>query len=246
MTTATIMSWSLRGAAAAAIVVVSWALSLAFLLTREIGLAQLPELLAWAIPAIALQTFLHTGLFITAHDAMHGTVVPAHRRINDAIGTLAVILYALFSFRKLHEKHGEHHGQPGVPGEDPDYHDGHHGSFWRWYAHFIGNYVGLWQIVGMAAVFNLLEHVAGVPLPNLIVFWVVPSLLSTLQLFYFGTYLPHREPHAHDDPHRARSNAFAPWLSFLTCYHFGYHREHHIDPSVPWWRLPQERAAGDS
>lgn len=226
----------------------AWAGWLALLLTRELGPVHLPLPLVWvalwALPAIALQTFLHTGLFITAHDAMHGTVFPASRRVNDAIGSAAVLLYALFSFRKLHEKHGEHHGRPGEPGEDPDFHDGEHGGFWRWYAHFIANYVGLWQIVGMAVVFNVLEHLVGVPIENLLLFWVLPSLLSTLQLFYFGTYLPHREPHAPGDPHRARSNAYPAWLSFLTCYHFGYHSEHHEDPSVPWWRLPGRRRVG--
>lgn len=32
-------------------------------------------------------------------------------------------------------------------------------------------------------------------------------------------------------------------LSFLTCYYFGYHLEHHLYPNVPWWRLPERYAA---
>ena len=28
-------------------------------------------------------------------------------------------------------------------------------------------------------------------------------------------------------------------ISLLTCYHYGYHREHHAMPHVPWWQLPQ-------
>jgi len=44
-----------------------------------------------------------------------------------------------------------------------------------------------------------------------------------------------------DDPHHALSSNFPPWLSLLTCYHFGYHREHHEAPGVPWWRLPELR-----
>jgi beta-carotene ketolase (CrtW type) len=69
---------------------------------------------------------------------------------------------------------------------------------------------------------------------------VGPALLSTLQLFVFGTWLPHR-PHADApfaDRHRARSQRWPTWLSLLTCYHFGYHWEHHAHPHVPWWRLP--------
>ena len=30
---------------------------------------------------------------------------------------------------------------------------------------------------------------------QLIVLWIIPSILATFQLFYFGTYLPHRLPH---------------------------------------------------
>lgn len=196
---------------------------------------------ALIIVGAAWMTFLSTGLFITAHDAMHGTIAPGHRRVNDAIGALAVVLYALFSYRKLHRKHHEHHARPGHPGEDPDFHDGEHHSFWRWYLHFALGYVGAWQIVGMAVAFNVLSHVIGVAEPKLFAFWVVPLLLSTLQLFYFGTYLPHRGVHPDGDPHRARSNDYPVWLSFLTCYHFGYHREHHESPGTPWWRLPAVR-----
>lgn len=222
------------GAIIAFVVIGVWGAALIALLSAPIDVR-------WAPAAVVLMTFLHTGLFITAHDAMHGTVVPGSPRANAAIGTLAVTLYALFSFRKLREKHAEHHGHPGHAGHDPDFHDGRHPSFWRWYLHFVRNYVGILQILGMAAVYNVLAHVVGVAERNLIAFWVAPALLSTLQLFYFGTYLPHREPHSADDPHRARSNEYPPWLSFITCYHFGYHREHHEKPGVPWWRLPGVR-----
>jgi beta-carotene ketolase (CrtW type) len=71
---------------------------------------------------------------------------------------------------------------------------------------------------------------------------MVPALLSSLQLFYFGTYLPHRPgPDAFTDHHRARSNGYSEWLSLLTCFHFGYHHEHHRAPGEPWWRLPTVR-----
>jgi beta-carotene ketolase (CrtW type) len=77
---------------------------------------------------------------------------------------------------------------------------------------------------------------------NLIYFWVVPALLSTVQLFYFGTYLPHRElTEPYKDQHRARSNNYSNIFSLLTCYHFGYHWEHHEYPHIAWWRLPLMR-----
>lgn len=224
---------TVRGVATALAIIGLWLCSLAVLFWAPISLALL-------VPGLFWMTFLSTGLFITAHDAMHGTVAPASRVLNDALGGLAVGLYALFSYRKLRTKHHEHHAHPAVVGEDPDYHDGEHDGFWRWYAHFVLGYVGVWQIVGMAIVFNLLSHVVGVPEPNLLCFWVAPALLSTLQLFLFGTYLPHRGEHEASDPHRARSSGYPRWLSFLTCYHFGYHSEHHEQPGVPWWRLTRQ------
>ena len=104
------------------------------------------------------------------------------------------------------------------------------------------NYMTLWQLAGLALVFNILLHLAGIELINLILFWTLPSLLSTVQLFYFGTYLPHHtEGGDFLDHHKARSNNFSPFWSFLTCYHFGYHWEHHAYPYIPWWRLPDIR-----
>ena len=233
---------NITGLVAAITVVVCWlGAEISLLLFAEIAR---PTDLIWAVPSVLAMTFLHTGLFITAHDAMHGTVAPNSPRLNSWVGTMAVTLYALFSYRKLHHKHHEHHARPGIPGADPDFHDGARRGFWAWYAHFVWSYVGVLQILGMAFVFNVLSHGLHVAEPRLVLFWVVPALLSTLQLFYFGTYLPHREPHACDDPHRARSNAYPAWLSFLTCYHFGYHREHHEHPHVPWWALPRVRETG--
>lgn len=197
--------------------------------------------LAWVLPAMAIQTFLCTGLFITAHDAMHGTVAPENSRLNDAIGTVAVMLYALFSFSNLRHHHGFHHEHPGDSERDPDFHDGEHPGFFRWYFRFMFRYLTWWQVAGMALVYNVLLHVAGVPAQNVLLLWVAPALFSTLQLFYFGTFLPHRTPGERDDPHHAQSSSYPVWLSLLTCYHFGYHREHHEHPAVPWWRLPAVR-----
>jgi beta-carotene/zeaxanthin 4-ketolase len=188
---------------------------------------------------ILLQTFLFTGLFITAHDAMHGAVCRHYRSLNNFLGISAVGCYALFSYQKLWYKHWEHHRHVATPHNDPDFHDGEHTGFVRWYTHFLMNYIGWKQIVGMALAFNILHHLAHVSVTSLLLFWVLPSLLSTIQLFTFGTYLPHREPeHGYTNRHRSTSNNFGTLISFLTCYHFGYHFEHHEFPAIPWWKLP--------
>lgn len=227
---------NLGGILAATAVIGTWAISLAFLVTRDVS-----GFSWWIPPAMLAMTFLYTGLFITAHDAMHGTVAPRFRRFNALVGAFCVGAYALFSFKKLKSSHWDHHDHPASQ-EDPDYHDGEHDGVLRWYLHFMLGYVTIGQIVGMALIFNGLQYLGGLPALNLVLFWIVPSLLSTWQLFYFGTVLPHREgPEGFVDRHRARSNDFSPLVSFLTCYHFGYHWEHHDRPDLPWWRLPAYR-----
>ncbi len=214
----------------------SWGGFLLFLLTREISGILIPLM----IPAILLQAFLYTGLFITAHDAMHDTIFPRHKIINQWVGGAAVFLFALFSYRRLKKKHWDHHRMP-ASADDPDFH-GKYRHPLLWYLHFMTGYVTWKQIAGMAIVFNLLQFIFLIPAANLILFWVVPSLLSTVQLFWFGTYLPHRETgDGYRDRHHARSNDYSVLWSFLSCYHFGYHWEHHEYPYVPWWRLPQVR-----
>ncbi|MGD9900028.1 MAG: fatty acid desaturase [Calditrichaceae bacterium] len=236
MNTLSETSRNLTGLMIALGIILVWGGSLIFLLSLNINWS----VFLW-IPLVLWQTFFYTGLFITAHDAMHGSVFPPNRILNDTIGAVSVILFALFSYRKLKRKHSEHHRFPGTR-KDPDFHDGHNRGIVRWYFHFLRGYIGWRQLAGMALIFNVLEHLLNVPVQNLIAFWIMPSLLSTVQLFYFGTYLPHRETEiTFTDHHRARSNEYPVFWSFLTCFHFGYHLEHHLYPSSSWWRLPVVR-----
>ncbi|GAB2705035.1 fatty acid desaturase [Mucilaginibacter koreensis] len=175
-----------------------------------------------------LQMHLYTGLFITAHDAMHGTVA-SNPKVNTLIGCVTTFLYAAFWYPKLYTKHHKHHSHVHSD-DDPDY---HHGNFVTWYFTFIRNYLSIWQVIFMAALFNIL--MIWIPQPNLILFWVVPSLLSTLQLFYFGTYQPHKGEH--ENPHHSRTQSKNHVFAFLSCYFFGYHYEHHASPGTPWWKL---------
>jgi beta-carotene ketolase (CrtW type) len=180
---------------------------------------------------VLLQTHLYTGLFITAHDAMHGAVSP-NRRLNTRIGQAAALLFAFNSYSNLYPKHHEHH-RFVASDKDPDYHPSQH--FLIWYFSFLKQYIIWWQILAMAITYNLLK--LAFPQENVILFWILPSLLATLQLFYFGTYLPHRGAHDHNDRHKSGSQPKNHLWAFLSCYFFGYHREHHQYPGTPWWQL---------
>jgi beta-carotene ketolase (CrtW type) len=157
------------------------------------------------------------------------------------IGQVCVGLYAGFSYKELLAKHMLHHRHAGT-GEDPDFAEPQPASFFAWYRNFMAEYMGLRPLAIMAAQSAAYFLIFGADLMNGIVFWVVPAILSSVQLFTFGTYLPHRPGHeAFADRHNARSNGYPVWLSLLTCFHFGYHHEHHLKPGEPWWRLPAVR-----
>lgn len=198
-----------------------------------LGLAVAPLL-------VAALCWLNVGLFIIAHDAMHGSLAPSRPAVNRGFGRVALALYAGFSFDALLPKHHAHHRAPGTE-HDPDFSAIHPRHFWPWYLAFMREYFGWKQLVVLSAItaFYLL---AGASYSNLLLLWALPAILSSLQLFYFGTYRPHRqEEQAFSDDHRARSSSFSWLASLVSCYHFGYHHEHHLAPSVPWWRLPAER-----
>lgn len=189
--------------------------------------------------------WLYVGLFIVAHDCMHGSLAPGHPRINRAVGQFCVALYAGFDFADLREKHFLHHRYSGTA-DDPDFDPQTPQAFWSWYWRFMGRYMSSRQPL-FFTILIVLCTVLGADAANIAAFIVAPALASTLQLFYFGTYLPHRpsaEPFI--DEHRARSSNFDWLLSLLTCFHFGYHHEHHVSPGTPWWRLPGIHAAAIS
>ena len=194
-------------------------------------------------PLILLQCWLNVGLFIIAHDCMHGSLAPGRPGMNTAVGMACVALYAAFTYSRLREKHRDHHRFAGTA-RDPDFGAAQPRRFWRWYLGFIREYFGLREFTLLTLALAIYVFVLGAAVPNVLMFWAVPAVLSSLQLFVFGTYLPHRhtdEPFA--DDHRARSTDFSWALSLLTCFHFGgYHHEHHTHPHSPWWRLPAVRA----
>lgn len=194
-------------------------------------------------PLVALQTWLGAGLFIVAHDAMHGSLSPRLPALNRWVGRLALGLYAFFPYDRVAAKHHAHHRHSGLDG-DPDFLPSAPRAFWPWYVTFFRTYFGWGQLAGIVTVVLIDLLVLRAALVNVLLFWALPSLASSLQLFTFGTWLPHR--HADDafvDRHNARTLEFGWWASLAACFHFGYHVEHHTSPQSPWWRLPRVRAA---
>lgn len=191
----------------------------------------------WMYVHVLLQAYLYTGLFITGHDAMHG-LVSKRLPVNTIVGWISSLLFAGLSYQKLRTNHYQHHLYPASE-KDPDFY-ARSQNFLAWWFVFLKRYATIWQFLFMAITFNVLK--IWFDTASLIVFWIVPAVLATFQLFFVGTYLPHRKPHQENmEPHRARSQSGPHWWAMLSCYFFGYHWEHHEMPRVPWWQLYREK-----
>ena len=233
------MSQTGTGLVLSAAITAAWLLSLLTLLA--VDLASQP--LALVVLAVGVRTFLQTGLFIIGHDAMHGVLLPLRPRANQRLGQLALALYAGLPYQRCLHNHRQHHRAPGSR-HDPDVLDG--AGPLAWYGRFMAGYLGREQMTALLTSWAVCLLLAWrhSPTPGLTVLLVciLPLVLSSLQLFAFGTYLPHRAAGLALEPgQQARSLDLPVWLSLLACYHFGYHREHHEVPGLPWFALPSQR-----
>jgi len=230
------------GLALAALVAGSWlAIHFYGMFVFELTWASLPVALALA----AVQVWLSVGVFIICHDAMHGILAPGWPRVNAAIGAVLLMLYAGFRWKRMRDAHFTHHKMSGHAG-DPDFDEAHPGSFFAWYWTFFKRYFGWFSLIFVHVIVGIYLFVFEIPFMQIFVLYGAPALLSSLQLFYFGTFRPHHHAAAKPfaDKHNARSNDFGALASLMTCFHFGYHLEHHRRPDVPWWALPRAKRAG--
>lgn len=230
---------SLVSMAIALTIISLWFISLIGLLRQD--LTRLPLILI--IGGVCLRAFLHTGIFIIIHDSIHG-VVCQNKQVNSLMGYIASFLYAILPYQTLAENHRLHHSYPATE-QDPDFYQINPNSFWLWYTSFMKDYqkgMQFWILFwGMTVVFWSLIWLH-IPVANIFLFWVIPIVISSLQLFTFGIFLPHRpKVEGYSDRHRAKSSNYSVFLSFITCYHFGYHWEHHQYPHLPWYKLPLTR-----
>ena len=227
----------------ATLILLSWLISTVSLLTLRV------ESLPWwlILTAILLRTWLHTGLFITAHDAMHGVLLPERKTWNERYGALCLALYAGLPYQACLHNHRLHHSRTATE-DDPDFHNDPTAGLLSWYLRFMAGYLSHAQMGRLLGFWGVL--VIGISLTNpmawlnLLLFFTLPLLLSSGQLFVFGTYLPHRTQRGPGPQQQPESLDHPPWLSLLTCFHFGYHREHHDHPQLAWFELPARRQMG--
>jgi beta-carotene ketolase (CrtW type) len=159
--------------------------------------------------------------------------------LNNTIGHICFAAYAWLDYRSTYEKHWRHHNHTGIVHDDPDYHNGRSIGFFSWYFQFMCEYITVKQLSKMSVWVTILLLICSVPLLNIILFMLICGLCSSLRLFYFGTYLPHRPMIINEKMpwEKSKSSNVSRWISFLCCYHFDYHWEHHRWPYAPWWDL---------
>lgn len=172
-----------------------------------------------------LSIWQHTSLFILSHDIHH---LRKQTKFDILMGNIALLSYAGFTLPDFSKKHSLHHQYPGISGKDPDYLDG---TFFPWYLSFMTHYISIQQLIFVYFKFLLLFHYF--PSFNVYLFSVLPSILSSLQLFYFGTFS------VHGNNGKILNSSLPPWVIFLTSFNFGYHKEHHDHPDIKWYLLQE-------
>ena len=61
---------------------------------------------------IGLTMWFWTGVFISAHDAMHGLVLLHNQRVNYLVGKFCMGIYAMLPYDRMLTAHHVHHKQP--------------------------------------------------------------------------------------------------------------------------------------
>ena len=167
-----------RGLQLGALIGISWLVTL--VIGLQLDLDQLHPLVitAWVL----VRCFLHTGLFILAHDAMHNSLVPGHAGINQQIGRVCLWLYAGLNYDACRRNHHRHHLMPESEA-DPDFCPTHNRSVLAWLVRFLRNYLNPAQLSRLILVLTLLLLAAqphqSQPFVTVSVTFMLPLLIRT-------------------------------------------------------------------
>ena len=172
-------------------------------------------------------TWQYVGLFIISHDLHHNKNPSIYQ---NYLGRLSIFCYGGFSLEDFSKNHYLHHKYPSQLNLDPDFDNS---NPILWYLKFMSRYINSNQILSEVSIFFILYQLDVNP-ENLLLFWITPCLLASIQLFYYGTYLVHEE-------NGLIFNSKLPnFLKLLTCYNFGNHNKHHLYPQIKWHELTEE------
>ena len=166
----------------------------------------------------------YVGLFIISHDLHHSEKPSLY---DEILGRLSLLLYGGFILEDFSKNHKNHHKYPGIQFKDPDFDNS---NPIIWYLKFMSRYINTQQMLIEISVFFILQS-NNINYENMLLFWFIPCIYASIQLFVYGTYLVHKS-----DKVIINSN-LPKYINTFTCYNFGYHREHHKKPKIPWYEL---------
>jgi fatty acid desaturase len=239
--------------------------ALALLLASGLALGAawrvLPAWLYVPLAAFGFGWLFFALLALVVHEAAHGMFllhpVPARRRaLNHLFGSSSCVPFAIHYARHWERGHLLHHRYP-MTAKDPQRFSVKTGKAFWWL------FLGLLLVPGLAYVERLGSRTnrqrgvsGGASLPRFAAFWLclgslelwlgaTPVLLAQLwglqvlsALNQLKGALEHGGPIALDDNPLLRSRTTtAPLLTWLLPFNIHLHFEHHLNYTVPWYRL---------
>lgn len=207
--------------------------------------------LPWWV-SIGLGTVGGFAGFTPVHEAVHGNV-SRMKTLNATVGHVCSLLLT-GAFRPYCFLHREHHLHTNKSKMDPDIWCGT-GPKWalplRWMTQDIGYlkyYFARWGERPKLEIADLLICTAiyiAVGVASLwfdqqlffavLVGWFVPARLALLALAATFSWLPH-QPHIATEPYHATTVRSSSWLTWVLLGQ-NFHLVHHLDPSIPFYRL---------
>lgn len=218
---------------------------------------------AGAVPYWAAMLINVVFLYVMAHlnhEAIHRNISGGARHLhwlNEAIGHIGSFWFFL-PFPAFKAVHLAHHGAPNDPEKDGD----------MWVARenpllvfatcstiLVGYEFQIWRLARegklskrqLAIIYG--QRLAAIALiagafalgvgREVMMFWVLPALITMPGLAFFFAYVVHR-PHHETDPYRASNVILASrWLQpFVTAIFVfqNYHLVHHLNPRIPFYQ----------
>ena len=166
----------------------------------------------------------YVGLFIISHDLHHNENPSLYQNF---LGRISLLCYGGFLLEDFSKKHELHHRFPGNSKKDPDFFNG---NALFWYLNFMIEYINIKQIIIQLSFYNIFKYLE-ISDETMILFWLIPSVLASIQLFFYGTYLVHEKDGI------IKNSKLPKWLITFTSYNFGNHVNHHRYPKIPWFDL---------
>lgn len=208
---------------------------------------------AWAV--VVGNAACAYAIYITAHDAAHGSIARA-RWVNDWVGRVAIVVLTPFiAFAAYRYLHLQHHRATNEPDADPDmWASGERWwelvlrfatidlAYWAFYLRRLSTRPGKEVVEAIVSLGVSIAIIVALSMvghgKDVLLFWILPGRLAIFALALLLDYLPHY-PHAvaqKDNAYRATNVRVGGerWLSPLMLWQ-NYHLVHHLYPREPFY-----------